>query len=396
MKKILLFFIVVIVFTFIYLDSKKIDSINVNKEVDIKEIKKEEMRGVFISYMELNTYIRDKDIDTAKENINTIIKNIRDNNFNTIILHVRSYDDSIYDSTIFSLSKSVILNDGSHFDVLKYFIDKCDDIDLYVWINPFRITRPNEEIDKDTFAYRYKDSDVVKKVGDIYYYNPSSPIAINHIISGILELLQKYKFKGLLFDDYFYPSKDIDTIEYEEYKKNNDISLEDYHLMIINDFIKEVYSRVKKVNKDILFGISPDGNIENNYNKNYADVKTWCSNDGYIDFIMPQLYYGFHNTNKPFKDTMEEWSSIITNDNIKLYSALAFYKVGTRDLYAKDGINEWVENSDVIKRQIILLRNNTKYSGFSLFRYDNLFNKNLYNDNSINEFNNLKSILKNY
>ena len=34
----------------------------------------------------------------------------------------------------------------------------------------------------------------------------------------------------------------------------------------------------------------------------YADVKTWLSEDGYIDIIMPQIYYGFKNNLKPLYD----------------------------------------------------------------------------------------------
>ena len=178
-------------------------------------------------------------------------------------------------------------------------------------------------------------------------------------------------------------------------KNNKTISLKEYHLSIINNFIKKVHEEVKKLDENILFGISPDGNIENNYNKNYADVTLWCSELDYIDFIMPQLYYGFNNENKPFKRTAEDWSKIVTNKNIKLYFALAFYKVGTIDNYAGSGSNEWLENDDIIKKQIIISRNINNYEGFSLFRYDNLFNKELFTKTTDKELDNLKNTLKN-
>ena len=90
----------------------------------IKENETEEMRGIFISYIELNNYIKNKDELESKKNIDQMIKNIKTNHFNTIFLQVRSHADSIYESDIFPTSKSIILSDNTHYDVLKYFIDK--------------------------------------------------------------------------------------------------------------------------------------------------------------------------------------------------------------------------------------------------------------------------------
>ena len=155
--------------------------------------------------------------------------------------------------------------------------------------------------------------------------------------------------------------------------------------------IKKVYKVCHDNN--ILFGISPDGNIDNNYHKNYADVKKWMSEDNYIDFIMPQIYYGFLNQNKPFIDTSHEWESLLTN-NIDYYVALAFYKVGREDYYAFSGKDEWILNNNIIMREIIVSRSIHNYHGFVLFRYDNLFDINQFTENSQVEANHVKNLLK--
>ena len=64
------------------------------------------------------------------------------------------------------------------------------------------------------------------------------------------------------------------------------------------------------------------------------------------------------------------------------------------DNYAKEGKDEWVLNDNIIMREVLLSRNLKNYSGFSLFRYDNIFNQELYTNNSINEIENLKKLLK--
>ena len=59
--------------------------------------------------------------------------------------------------------------------------------------------------------------------------------------------------------------------------------------------------------------------------------------------------------------------------NIELIPALAFYKVGQEDTYALSGQEEWLNNSDIIRRQIIASRAVSHYAGFALFRYEYVF-----------------------
>ena len=132
--------------------------------------------------------------------------------------------------------------------------------------------------------------------------------------------------------------------------------------------------------------------LNHNYNNHYLDIKTILSNDGYVDYIMPQIYFGFDNSNKPFKKTLQEWNSLIKN-GIKIIPALAFYKSGEYDKYAGVGEYEWITNNDIIKRQVDEIKKVSNYGGFSVFRYDSMFNPN--NSNKKQEFVNLKEILNN-
>ena len=196
----------------------------------------------------------------------------------------------------------------------------------------------------------------------------------------------------MLFDDYFYPDDDIDQIDYLNYQKDHpSISKEEYHLEVVNHLIRKVYKECKK--KKVLFGIAPEGNMDNNYHKNYADVKEWLKNDQYIDFIMPQLYYGFYNSVKPYLKTLEEWNNMIENKSIQLIPALAIYKSGLLDQYAKEGKEEWINNQDIIMKQVLLSRNQEQYRGFSLFRYGNIFDEEI-NEYGKQEMYNLHKILK--
>ena len=356
----------------------------------------EEVKAVFISYIELEEYVKNNDINVSKRNINKMIDNIKSNNLNTIILQVRSNADAIYDSKIYPYSIYISEKEGEKtFDVLDYFIKKAHkhNIKLIAWINPYRVRTTNniESITINSPAYKYINTDTLY-INNGIYFNPSKKEVEDLIVEGVDEVLN-YDVDGILFDDYFYPSSDIDINDYNEYLKSNEyLSLEEYHLNIVNELVEKVHNKCKK--KNIPFGISPEGNIENNYNKNMADVRLWMNSDKYIDFIMPQIYYGFYNSTKAYTNVIKEWENLLVNDNIDFYVALAFYKVGIEDKYAKEGKDEWINNNDIIMREVLLSRNIKNYKGFSLFRYDNLFDTSHYTSNSIVEIENLKKIIK--
>lgn len=383
MKKIL----VIIILSIVLISNTKLDRTSIQKE--------EETRAIFVSYIELNKYIKGNDYEISKRNIRKIIKNIKKLKCNTIILQVRSASDAIYKSNIYPMSLNIVNTEyDDYYDVLDYFIKEShkSNVKVIAWINPYRIrtTCDKTTITEKNPAYKYLDTDIVY-INNGIYYNPSKQETEDLIVKGVEEVLN-YDVDGILFDDYFYPDNNIDKKDYEEYIKNNEfIEEKDYRLNIVNKMIKRVYKTCK--NKNIKFGISPDGNIDNNYNKNYADVKSWLKSNEYIDFIMPQIYYGFYNSTRDYIKVTKEWENLIENKDIELYIALAFYKVGMEDKYAKSGFNEWIDNDNIIMREILLSRNLKNYKGFSLFRYENIFNEEIYTKTSIKEIENLKKIL---
>lgn len=383
MKKIL----VIIILSIVLISNTKLDRTSIQKE--------EETRAIFVSYIELNKYIKGNDYEISKRNIRKIIKNIKRLKCNTIILQVRSASDAIYKSNIYPMSLNIVNTEyDDYYDVLDYFIKEShkSNVKVIAWINPYRIrtTCDKTTITEKNPAYKYLDSDIVY-INNGIYYNPSKQETEDLIVKGVEEVLN-YDVDGILFDDYFYPDNNIDKKDYEEYIKNNEfIEEKDYRLNIVNKMVKRVYKTCK--NKNIKFGISPDGNIDNNYNKNYADVKSWLKSNEYIDFIMPQIYYGFYNSTRDYIKVTKEWENLIENKDIELYIALAFYKVGMEDKYAKSGFNEWIDNDNIIMREILLSRNLKNYKGFSLFRYENIFNEEIYTKTSIKEIENLKKIL---
>ncbi len=356
-----------------------------------------EKKGLFFSYIDFIKYIKDEDISKMKKNIDKVIKDVKNIKFNLIVLQVRSNSDAIYESKIFPWSTAISPTEGEKsLDALAYFLKKAhkQGISIYAWINPYRVrtTEDINSISSNNPAYKYIGTDTLY-VNNGIYYNPSKKEVSTLIVDGVKEIVDNYKVDGVIFDDYFYPSNDIDLLDYENYLKTHSyIDKASYNLMIVNNLLKKVHTVCQE--KKVSFGVSPEGNIENNYTKNYADVKQWLSSKDYVDFIMPQIYYGFFNETQGFQQVLQKWTSLIKNENIKLLVALAFYKVGTFDFYAKSGSNEWLTNDNIIMREIMLSRNNKFYEGFCLFRYGFLFDKDLYSDKSLAEIKNMEKILQ--
>ena len=392
MKKMILFFILVLagilLISFFYNNYNEKE-----QEQEIKEDYSKEEKGVFISYIDYS-HLKGRTKEEIEDLITEMINNISYYGLNTIILQVSPFSDAIYPSKIYQSSHTVVQKEGDELplDILKCFIEKASEknISVYACLNPYRIRNDNNtgDISKDSYYYEWFDTDNIQITDKGVFLNPASSDVLEYITKGLKELCQNYDIKGVLYDDYFYPNDTIDLKTYE--KTDKSVNLKEYRINNINKLIEQSYDTIKSVNKDIKFGLSPAGNIENNLDKEYLDVKS-ILNGNKIDFIIPQLYYGFSNSTKPYLSTLEQWSSL----NIKnkdFYVALSLYKSGKVDKYAGKGENEWLEENDIIKKQIITARNKNNYKGFYIFRYEYLFE--IHNNESLNkEVENLKALI---
>ena len=107
--------------------------------------------------------------------------------------------------------------------------------------------------------------------------------------------MENYDVDGIHFDDYFYPTTDL-TFDAATYQASgSSLTQADWRRENVNKLVHDVYAAVKEANPDCLFGISPQGNVDINYNGQFADVRTWVSEPGYVDYICPQNNYGYRN-----------------------------------------------------------------------------------------------------
>ena len=324
----------------------------------------DELRGVWLAYYEVASLYKSTPSAT-KAAIDSAFDTCRDFGINTVFFHVRAYSDAYYDSAIFpqTAQTKALLSQG--FDPLSYAIEAAHSrgMALHAWLNPYRVGKSENAVCTDTFVF---DSKV--------YYSPASETVRKTLLAGIEEILENYNVDGIHFDDYFYPSGIPSTVQSFDLgytaKSGN---LADWRRAQVTAFVKRACTLTHALNPNARFGISPAGNVQSDRDTLYADVETWLSTPGCVDYLCPQIYYGFQNGASPFSETVRRWAALPRANGVKLYVGLAVYKAGLlEDPWARDGKTEWATGGDILARQVADVRRADGVFGFALFSFRHL------------------------
>ena len=354
----------------------------------------EEMRGVWVSYMELSMENESSKTQKAFEDKFTeIAQKCRESGFNTLIVQVRPFCDALYKSSYFPWSHILTGTQGENpqYDALQIMCDICkeNNLKIHAWINPYRVSSnetPKKLSDNNPYI---KNSEIGIKTDNGIFLDPSNETAQQLISDGVKEIAENYDVDGIQFDDYFYPTEDesFDKKQYEayieKYGKENSMSLDNWRMQNVNTLICKVYRTIKSVDSSVEFGISPQGNIGNNDGL-YADVKSWCTCKGFADYICPQIYFSLENPALTFEDCLYSWTSLDFDENVKLYVGLGGYKAGNGE-YDEE---TWLLSDSILADEYDILRNNKSVRGFMLYSYSCLED-----DTAKKEINNLINAL---
>lgn len=321
----------------------------------------QEMRGVWISFNSLANF--------NSVNIDAILDKAVDMKLNTVVVHARAYSDAFYKSQLFPWSHLLtgVQGQAPNIDPLQYVIAGAHQRGLRVeaWINPYRISTST------TLTNSLSPSNPASKwINDpgkvIHYqangqecliYNPASQEVRDLITAGITEIINNYDVDGIHFDDYFYVTGMKEAYDTETKKAT------------VNKLVRQVYNTVKSADSSLTFGISPAGNIAN-CNAAGADVQTWLAQDGYVDYVCPQIYWSNENSapKYQFNNCLNDWLALKQNNNVKLYVGLALYRVGM----TITGDPGWVNRNDNLVTQGQRIRSTGRCAGFILFDASNM------------------------
>ena len=349
-------------------------------------------KAIWLSQFDLTSYYLDgnvqRDEASFREKMALILDNVVGDGFNTVVVQVRPYGDSLYPSDYYPPSRLAVGTYGANFAYDPFAIitelARVRGLSVHAWINPMRaMTDAEIRLVDDRFPIKtwYNDHALRKNYLFLHegrwYLNPAHT-AVRHLIAaGVAEILERYDVDGVHMDDYFYPSTDpvIDVLSYAAFlAEGGQSTLPDWRRENLDALVSELYATVKSHDLTTLFGISPSGIINAVYRKQYANVYKWCSEPGYIDYICPQLYFGFKHETADFAGLCEAWQSIVKSDYVTLLIGLSFGKAVTgEDQYAGSGMYEWSEHRDILVRELEHTTSLPLCQGVIVFCYQHLF-----------------------
>ena len=347
-----------------------------------------ELRGVWFSYLDWQNMPTDE--AGFKAAADQVMADIQKNGMNAIFCHVHSHSDAYYPSSVLPTSK--FLPGKGSFDALQYMIDSAHrhGLSFHAWFNPYRVTGyqmkwsdvPAGSIVKQWYASGSRN---VLLFNGSYYLNPAQPAVRDLVVSSIREVLTKYAVDGVQFDDYFYPDlgKDAATnFDYPEYQlSDGNASITEWRKANVSALIAAVYQTVHAVRPSAVFGVSPVGPLRNlRSEKSYfVDIDTWMSHTGYVDYVLPQIYFDFEQktgsgaaSDAAYATCLDSWLKLRqkTGGKVKLYIGLALYKCGTNS-WDGNAKPEWLRRSDILLREVQLARQSGQVSGFGIYAYQN-------------------------
>lgn len=332
-------------------------------------------KAMWFAFMDYSTILLGKSEEEFRQSIEERFENAQTLGINTLYVQVRSHGDSYYISEIYPKGKYY----NSDYDPLAIMVEiaHAKGLSIHAWINPLRCMDTDTMASQDSsyilksWSEQYSGT-YINEVNGYWYLNPYYTEVRQLICNGIAEILNNYQVDGIHIDDYFYPTTD-ESFDSTSFADSNQTDLLQFRRDNVSSMVSEMYNTIKSINPTIEFGISPQGNIDIDYNQLCADVSLWASNDGYCDYIAPQLYYGFENSTCPYVDTLNLWADLTTTSNVKLVAGLATYKLGLEDTWAGEGSNEWIDSSDIVGCQIDYAFNNPNVDGVAIYSYSSTF-----------------------
>ncbi len=343
-----------------------------------------EYRAVWISYLEWQG-VDFSSADAFRAGIVPMLDNCAALGLNTIIAQVRPFGDALYRSSLYPWSHlcTGIQGQDPGFDPLDLLLAEAHSRGLSVegWINPYRLRASASspgQLAENNLANLHPEW--VVEVNGGLYLNPALPAAADYVVQGVAELVANYPVDGVHFDDYFYPTTDP-AVDEAQFAASGAADRAAWRRQNVTALVKAAHDAVKAQDPTLRFGVSPQGNPDNDRNQQYSDIDGWLAAEGedaVVDYLCPQIYWGHGyalqngSTRFAFEKILPEWLSFPRAAGVALYFGLGAYRIGEGDGGANpDSVSQW-NTGHALADQLETLRA-LGGQGYALYRYGSLF-----------------------
>jgi len=233
---------------------------------------------------------------------------------NAAIVQVRPHADALYASQLEPWSPWLTGTMGKSpgYDPLAYWIQQghARGIEIHAWFNPFRALASTDQATSKNHITRTKPH-LIRKYGTKLWADPSHPGTRSQALKAIIDVVKRYNIDGVHLDDYFYPYP-VGNLSFDDGKSPAQ------RRAVVDAFVSQLYSSVKKEKPWVRVGISPFGiwrpgvpaGIEagvDSYEHLAADSRKWLKN-GWVDYLAPQLYWRISPSKQSYTTLLKWWS----------------------------------------------------------------------------------------
>jgi uncharacterized lipoprotein YddW (UPF0748 family) len=238
---------------------------------------------------------------------------------------------------------------------------------LHAWFNPFRAGNVSDTSRLAATHLARRRPDLARIAQNQLWFDPGEPEVQTQTLDVVTDVLSRYDIDGVHLDDYFYPYpvsgatlpiQFPDDSSYAKYLRNGGAPMAraDWRRRNVDTFIQRLYGEVHRVKPSLKVGLSPFGIWQpgnpagisglNAYSDIFADSRKWLNN-GWLDYLAPQLYWSLASTGQNFTALLDWWLSQNTQKR-HLWPGLAAYRVadGTSSQF---GAQEIVNQIAVVK-----------------------------------------------
>lgn len=329
------------------------------------------------------------------------------NGMNAMIVQVRPACDAFYPSQLEPWSQWLTGTQGKapvpFYDPLQFMIEETHKrgMEFHAWCNPYRavfqighyttvVTKHGKHTRKKQVWHSgssissthvsKQHPDWILTYGDTKYLDPGNKDVQIYVNNVIRDMLARYDVDAIHFDDYFYPYRiggvDFpDNVSYAKYGQGMD--RDTWRRSNVDSVILMLHRTIREVKKSCKFGISPFGVWRNlsqdslgsdthagqtNYDDLYADILLWMKN-GWIDYVVPQIYWEFEQKNAPFGILLDWWNK--NHFDRPCFIGLGFFRAGS---------NQYWRDINQLPRQLHAIRDlpgiggEVYFSSVSFFR----------------------------
>lgn len=278
-------------------------------------------------------------IERQKQELRTILDQLKRANVNTVLLQTRVRATTIYPSTYEPWDGCLSGKPGTSpgYDALQFAIDECHKrgMELHAWVVTIPVGKWNA---LGCAQLRRRYPKLILKIGDEGYMNPESAQTADYLASMCGEITRNYDIDGIHLDYIRYP---------ETWKKKTNKSVGRTHITRI---VNSIHRTVKSIKPWVKMSCSPIGKYDDlsrygsrGWNANTTvcqDAQGWLR-DGLMDALFPMMYFRDNNF-FPFAIDWEECS----------YGRIVAPGLGVYMLHPRE-LN-WP--LDVMKRELNVLR----------------------------------------